>query len=256
MNYIFEQSLSGLFSCVFEYYLRKDKHVKIISQRDYVPKIISDDIFIYTDEEKARRVWCGLEKKLTEEWMVKIYTVFLADVPFVYQLLFDCIIYFFDTDKNIFTNYGNPHILDLHKMYLKVSHEQHRMKGFVRFQKTKDNIYYAEIEPDHNVLPLLSSHFSKRFADQLWIIYDKKRKYGLYYDLQNVQEIQLNFDAEISSNKQKMLPENMVEDQEAMYETLWKDYFKTVNIKERKNIKLHTQFLPKRYWRYLTEKRL
>lgn len=31
-------------------------------------------------------------------------------------------------------------------------------------------------------------------------------------------------------------------------------HFKSTNITERKNTKLHVQHIPKRYWRYLTEK--
>ncbi|KAA9213958.1 DUF4130 domain-containing protein, partial [Acinetobacter baumannii] len=34
----------------------------------------------------------------------------------------------------------------------------------------------------------------------------------------------------------------------------WKDYFNSVNISARKNIKLHIQYVPKRYWRYMNEK--
>lgn len=45
-----------------------------------------------------------------------------------------------------------------------------------------------------------------------------------------------------------------LDEQEILYDQLWKDYFKSVNITERQNIKLHVQYLPKRYWRYLNEK--
>ncbi len=45
-----------------------------------------------------------------------------------------------------------------------------------------------------------------------------------------------------------------LDEQEILYDQLWKDYFQSINIKERQNIKLHVQYLPKRYWRYLNEK--
>ena len=57
------------------------------------------------------------------------------------------------------------------------------MEAFVRFQLTKDGLYYCIIQPDYNVLPLISNHFEKRYADQRWLIYDSRRKYGIYYDL-------------------------------------------------------------------------
>ncbi|RYE25413.1 MAG: DUF4130 domain-containing protein, partial [Sphingobacteriales bacterium] len=41
-----------------------------------------------------------------------------------------------------------------------------------------------------------------------------------------------------------------------MYQLLWKSYFNNSNIKERKNMKLHIQHIPRRYWKYLTEKQI
>jgi probable DNA metabolism protein len=41
---------------------------------------------------------------------------------------------------------------------------------------------------------------------------------------------------------------------ESAYQYLWKNYFTSVNIVSRKNTKLHLRHIPKRYWKYLTEK--
>ena len=41
---------------------------------------------------------------------------------------------------------------------------------------------------------------------------------------------------------------------EKKYQTLWQRYFVKTGIPERKNMKLHIQWMPKRYWKYLTEK--
>ena len=50
------------------------------------------------------------------------------------------------------------------------------------------------------------------------------------------------------------LDENLMAEDEKLYQELWKGYFKSMTIKERINLKLHRQHLPKRYWKYLTEK--
>lgn len=42
--------------------------------------------------------------------------------------------------------------------------------------------------------------------------------------------------------------------QEFEFQKLWQDYFKSTNIESRKNMKLHTRHIPKRYWKYLSEK--
>ncbi|MES2689093.1 MAG: DUF4130 domain-containing protein, partial [Bacteroidota bacterium] len=45
-----------------------------------------------------------------------------------------------------------------------------------------------------------------------------------------------------------------VDEHEEWYRQLWAGYFKHTNIPSRKNIKLHLQHVPKRYWKYLPEK--
>ena len=106
------------------------------------------------------------------------------------------------------------------------------------------------VEPDYNVLPLLIDHFKNRYADQRWLIYDGKRKYGIYYNLETVETIELSFSEDV---KQGGLAIAFAEE-EAMYQSLWKNYFQSVNIKARKNTKLHILHMPKRYWKYLPEK--
>ena len=44
-----------------------------------------------------------------------------------------------------------------------------------------NEIYYAEINPTNNILPLLSNHFSARLKSEYWIIKDVNRNlYSLY----------------------------------------------------------------------------
>ena len=156
-------------------------------------------------------------------------------------------------NKNSVENdYSHPDVLLVQQTYKKVHREKHRMEAFVRFQCTKDKLYYSIIQPDFNVLPLIKNHFEKRYADQRWLIYDSQRKYGLYYDLEKVEEVFINFGADL--NNTASLKE-IFDEKEEIYQTLWKQYFQSVNIKARKNMKLHIQHMPKRYWKYLVEKK-
>ena len=125
------------------------------------------------------------------------------------------------------------------------------MEAFIRFELLKDNVYFAKIDPDFDVLTLLIPHFKNRYQDQKWLIYDLRRKYGVYYDLETVTIVTLDFDAILSKNI-----DNLYSDSEINYQKLWSEYFDHTNIKERKNMKLHVQHVPKRYWKYLTEKKM
>ena len=158
--------------------------------------------------------------------------------------------------STVHQNYGHPAVLDVSQIAKSVSREKHRMEAFVRFKKTAEGIFFAVIDPDFNVLPLISPHFKGRYADQRWLIYDEKRRYGLFYDLSSVHEVQFSHVNSKSMIEQAQLTDTSItlDAQEALYDQLWKDYFKSTNIVERRNIKLHLQHVPKRYWKYLTEK--
>lgn len=148
-------------------------------------------------------------------------------------------------------DYSHPAVLFVTDTARKVHREKHRMEAFVRFQQTKDNLYYAFIDPDFNVLPLLQDHFEKRYADQLWMIYDIKRKHGLYYDLSETSRVEVFFN-EVPGRGARL--DSINDEKEPLYQQLWQQYFDSVNIKARKNTKLHVQHMPLRYWKFLPEK--
>lgn len=251
--YIFDGSFEGLLTAVFEYYERKAKQVKLVSDSKYQPSLLSLDLKVHTDKIKAARVWTGLQKKWDKDWTRKFYSSWLSEDENTFNNLFNMAIYIFNEPQGACNNFGNPFVLAVGQIYHKVHREKHRMEAFIRFQQTKDGIYYAAVEPDFNVLPLIAKHFKNRYADQSWIIYDQKRKYGLSYDQEKVTEITFEFEIE-ESTITNSLPANVLDTDEELYSILWKDYFKSTNIPARKNMALHVRHVPKRYWRFLTEK--
>lgn len=251
--YVFDGTLEGLLTAVFYSYQKKAVQVKLVSHEHFHPDVFQESFTVISEDKKAKRVWAGLAKKLDPEWMLRIYKAFLSEQPNIFQDLLDFARYIIDHPEGASENYGNKYVLEISQMSQKVHREKHRMEAFIRFQQTADQIYYAHIDPDFNVLPLLTDHFKNRYADQKWIIYDLKRKYGLFYDLEKVEEIEFDFGAEFSSNL-NALPEQVLDPKEELYSLLWKDYFRSTNIPARKNMKLHIRHVPKRYWKYLSEK--
>lgn len=130
------------------------------------------------------------------------------------------------------------------------------MEAFVRFKKCQDGLFLSLVQPDFNVLPLIERHFRNRYQDQRWLIYDEKRNFGIYYDLTAVHQVEMDIEqidhAHKAGHSQSFNVE--LDDDELLYDQLWKDYFKSINIEARANIKLHVQYVPKRYWRYMNEK--
>jgi probable DNA metabolism protein len=253
VTYVFDGSFRGLLTAIFEFYDRKDTAAELVWDRLYQPRMLGETFEVVSDNLKGKRVWTGLKKKLSPDWLQLFYKAYLAEDAQTFQDLFDFARYIFDNAPGAEKNFGNPHVMAISSITRSVDREKHRMKAFIRFQKTADGIYYAPVEPDYNVLPLIASFFKNRYADQRWIIYDIRRRYGLYYDLNVVTEITYEFVANVDTSKPQ-LPAEMVDNTEELASLLWKDYFNSTNIPARKNMKLHIQHVPKRYWKYLNEK--
>ncbi|MEX8546975.1 MAG: TIGR03915 family putative DNA repair protein [Mucilaginibacter sp.] len=248
---IYDGTFEGLLTAVFEIYEHKLTEVSICPEHLLQPNFFDAKRSIVSDTVKANRVLKGLHQRLAAGGVQRLYAAHLSEIAGEEDNLLGFIRYAFSTNETIEQDFGNKYVMRLSYVLKLVRREKHRMEAFVRFQKMADGIFYASIEPDFNVLPLILQHFKRRYADQKWIIYDIKRAYGIYYDLQDAVFIQLNF----ASSKQdgKTLISSYSED-ETLYQALWKDYFKHVNIPARKNTKLHLQHVPKRYWKHLTEK--
>lgn len=253
MIYLIDGSLESLLCAVFEWFERKPGKVLLQLENHFQPDAFTAVFQVHNDKRKADRVWKGLQSKLDKGWMRRFYCTFLSESSEAYLNLFEFACYIFSNPQGAEANYGNAHVLAIAQTARKVEREKHRMEAFIRFQHSADGIFYCGIDPDFNVLPLIMNHFKNRYADQQWVIYDLKRHYGLYYNLEETAEI--NLEPEAEKNLQKTSG-NVQAEQENLYATLWNDYFKSTNIAARKNTKLHVQHVPKRYWKYLTEKRI
>jgi probable DNA metabolism protein len=253
-TYVYDGSFEGLLCCVFEAYRTKTVPETIIEEQHHQFTLLESVQKIAADEGLAARVLTGVDARTEDQASTIIYKLFLSELPKVEMLIFHFIAVIIEKNHvSVLENFANEYILKASQIERMMHREIHRMHAFVRFQKAKEGIFYAAIEPDFNVLPLIGEHFERRYADQRWVIFDTKRHYGIYYDLENTQFVTLD-NPVFNLNSGDLKPE-IVDDTEKIYQALWENYFHSVNIKERKNPKLHLRHVPKRYWKYLIEKR-
>jgi len=248
----FDNTFEGLLTLVFESYRLRQFPDEILSGEGSQSVLFGSTITIVTDDRKAERVWKGIISHSSEENAHRIYRVFLADQQGTPALLTKYIRFIIDSVKNQEMNFAESVVLEVHKLHQKVCREAHRIQMFVRFQKTVDYSYYASFTPLYDVLPLCIPHFRDRYADQSWIIYDLKRNYGFLYDLSSVSRVVFD-DLKVNSQNGQ-LHSSLLADDEKLFQQLWKQYYHSICIQERKNDKVHRQLLPKRFWKYLPEK--
>ena len=254
--YVFDNTLDGLLTAVFDSFFRKQQNVTLLVEGEQLPLFADEPHQVVTDSEKAERVWKGLEKDLSKDGLHMITISWLSEERALNQPLFNFICKVFRLNvKGLERNASDEDVLAVRNTCRRVLHEQLRMKQFIRFQKAKDGTYLAVVSPDHNVLPLITDHFSDRFNDQPWLIYDAKRHYGYYYDGKTVIHVTFEDEAsvpfDLSNGK---MDADILSDNDQLFQELWRTYFKAICIKERMNPKKQLSDMPRRYWKYMTEK--
>lgn len=247
--YTYDGTFYGLLSCIFEAYERKENPDNIYMEK-LENLLFQSNRYVTTDEEKSIRVEKKL-KSISNKTFKRILKAFYSEKENREIIIYNVVKLLIKKSKAAESDYGNEWVLQLKQIEKSFNREIHRMHAFVRFQLAKDKIWYAFVQPDFDVLTFSVSHFKERYADQKWIIFDLKREYGIYYDLEQLTEIRIDFMSKIADG---ILPREAMDDLELKFQQLWKEYFQTANISQRNNPKLHLRHVPKRYWHLLTEK--
>lgn len=233
--YIYEGDFISLLNTIL-YLLKNNLQPNNIKIEDYSPSLFENiiSLSIPKDEKIIDKIINSFGIKA----LLHMHYVFLSNEENKELILY----YFFRNALKYHHNIIYYRNLKCVSEVLRISgyvrHEVYKMKGFLRFRELEGNVLYAEMEPTNDILFLLSCHFAKRLKNEFWIIKDKKRKIISVYDkkqfkILNEEEFKL-IDPKESTNEQK-------------YEILWKTFYKTIGIEERKNDKCRRNFMPKKY---------
>jgi probable DNA metabolism protein len=249
--FFYDKTFEGLLSAVFDAYSYRIFPAKLLRTGDVLPLFAGSAHAVVTEGKHAQRVWNALMSKSGGNVCSMIACVWLSELDGCDELLFRYICKLFGASRKVEYNFGDDDVLEIHRIARKVAHEALYIKQFVRFQKTADDIFFAPVKPVYNALPLAIAHFSDRFSDQQWIIYDLRRKYGYYYDLHAVEEITFADGDRLIGGK---VDASLLAKDEKLFQVLWKGYFKAMTIRERINPRLQRKNMPARFWSQIIEK--
>lgn len=242
-EYIYDNTFEGLFTSIFYAYGCKEA-CTITKSKNYIASFLNEASNIFTEYDKFDRVYKSILEKLNEEVLENVYYLYLSDMPDSDYLTLKYLKLCYKYGANINLAKNNDIIILVDKYVRRVSGEAHRFTGFVRFKEVAPLSFYAAIEPDHNILPLILNHFTERFSDQNFIIHDLKRELAIIYNKESA------IITELKKEDSKVFIDSTAD---CEFENLWKTFYKSVNIKERKNHRLRNQHMPKRYWSHITE---
>lgn len=240
--YQYSGGLNGFLSAVFRAYQDKALPDLITDGNLIEPPLLSKIVTIQPDEAKALRVERGIFTRIGISGLHQLTYAYASGDPEKNRKLFYWVLSVFKYGNEVQKRYQDPNIMNFYDMTARVTLEINHMLGFLRFAQSSEGLYCAEFAPDNNILPFIMPHFTRRFNDQSFLIYDCKRSlYGIY----NGTEWNVLYE-------EKKISYTLSEP-EQVFQKLWKEYYRSVSIAARENRRLQDSYLPRRYRAFLTE---
>ena len=245
MDYLHDGSFEGVLTGIYQMFHNKARieEDQLLQASTYQMTLWCSYQTVVSDRDQAYKVARSIMDTFGEDGFKVVLYSYLYEAADYGTLLFKFLKRAYKIGSNAVDCLSDEAIFNVYKLYRAVTRESHLMLGILRFAQLDKDIYYAQYEPTYDLTGILAPHFAERLKDQLWVIHDTKRGIGAFYDGQKwfLQPIdayeQLKFSKE-----------------EAKYQELWKRYFDHIAIVERKNPKCQMNFMPKKYWKFLTEK--
>lgn len=240
VTFLYDGSWQGFLCCVFESVYTKQLPAFIFEQTKAQPTLMAQKQ-IETDEIKAQRVHNSIGEKISPQALVLLQQVFLSCLEQKEFKMLEFLLLGYQEGKKTIKMLGHEKVAPLLKAQRHLLHEAHLFTGFVRFADYGGTLA-ATISPKNFVLPFIQNHFVGRYSNESFVIFDDVHKAALLYKDKKAQISPVDSISFLQESQE-----------EKEYQELWKQFYKTIAIKERINHKLRRNLMPKRYWSNMTE---
>lgn len=239
-----EASLEGIFTAVYDgwRWAGRGIQIEIVTEEPEYPELFCSQTDISSDSMKAVKVARSVRQKLGE----KVYQAICYAAVSTHPKRGTAVFYLLRRalggiryDTRVLEALGDPAVSLVSSLQVKVWHEVHRFYGFVRFRELGGGVLFSSIHPENDILELLEPHFTDRFPNESWMIYDEGREKVLAH--QRGKEATVYVHRTLSQQQREELAE------EDEYEGLWRVFCTQITIQERKNPALQKQLVPLKF---------
>jgi probable DNA metabolism protein len=244
MIYVYDGTFAGLLTTLADVRQAGAPPGDITTAPSAVGDLFQEVVRVVTDHDRAISCSEEIAARISPAALTTIYRAFLAEKPRSEMLIYRYLELGRELGRGVDAMLAHERVAPVCRLARMVVREAHRMKGFVRFSEVQGGFYYARLEPDHNILPLIARHFVDRFHDQHWIIHDLRRGTGIIYDATRSEWILTGIELDADPGPTA---------RELDIRGLWRRYFERIAIEERHNLRLQKSNLPLKYRRHLVE---
>ena len=171
----YDGSFNGFLTAIWQARkMNQDRSILLEKHKPVQTSVFGNHQFVLSNQAIAQHLWHELERNNNPSAKLT-YFAFLAEKKYLTRALF---IHLSRTNYSEFELHEEL-TLQLEKAALEVQKEKKRLEKSIQLSRSSGPLWFAELQPKTNVIPLLSRCLKQRYAGNDWFIWDDKRHYGL-----------------------------------------------------------------------------
>lgn len=258
------ESFEAMMTCIYEAWAGRRGHVNIRLQLEPVeqPELFCEYLPVSADAEKAEKVVRAIRQKISAEAYRQVFYAAMSFYPDRLDAIYRFLILGFACGAKVTKMFSEPSVMRVLELSRKAGNEMHYFREFTRFvsidgyfsaqmsrmdaECMSEKVYVAHIEPKCNITAVTASHFADRMPSEYWMLIDDNRRIAAVHPKDQPFYMTI-----LSEEEMQKLAET--ERRGDLFTKLWKEFFNTIGIQQRRNADCQRNMMPLWYRKHATE---
>ncbi|MDD3219557.1 MAG: TIGR03915 family putative DNA repair protein [Lachnospiraceae bacterium] len=246
--YTCEDTLEDMMTCIYDAWASKLGHqnIRLMTEPIGNLELFCEYRHVPVNTQKAESVIRSIQNKISFSAYQCVYRCAMSCETNKLDVIYRFLLLGFTYGAGVMDMLQHPAVMSIFEINRKVTNESHLFREFTRFISMKGNVLTAHIEPKSDILTMLAPHFQDRMPSENWMIIDDNRRTAVVHPKDTDYYL-------TSLSQEEFHRLSNLEDTADPYVALWKNFFQTIGIKERKNPTCQRNHIPLWYRKHATE---
>ena len=247
-----KNQFDDMMTCIYEAWSSRLGHsnIKLKTEPIGTMELFCDYRHVEADRKKTQSVIRTIKQKISVRAYHMVYRAAMAtDEEDKLDIIYRFLILGFHYGKQVLDFLQNPVVMRIFELERKVINESHIFRECIRFTEMDNHILVGIISPKCDVITLLAPEFVDRLPSENWMIVDDTRSMAVVHPADQQYYLTSLSEEEMS---ELLTKESAAKDTDIMT-MLWKEFFQTIGIKERKNSTCQRNLMPLWYRKHMPE---
>ncbi|MBP3459861.1 MAG: TIGR03915 family putative DNA repair protein [Lachnospiraceae bacterium] len=220
----------SMMTCIYEAWASRLGHQNVRLEKEPIiqPNLFCEYVHVDGDAHKTEMVVRSIQKKISYEAYVHMFYACLSNATDALDTIYRFLIRGFAYGGKVMSMLSDQTVIRMMELRRNVGSEAHYFREFSRFTSIGGNVYVCHFEPKNNVLMPVAEHFKDRMPSEHWIMVDDNRRIAAIHPKD--EDFYIRY---LTPEEAETLAETeKVEDE---YTRLWRTFFHTIGIEQRKN---------------------